>query len=250
MDEKWKKLNKAPVIVAIFQIKLEQIEKFSFNEFINNDKQIRKKFPKRHDNYHSSIGVQGTPHPGVSFVKAKADTQINSYSYTTDDQIHQLVIEQGSIRCIFEGSYESWHNFKNECLEDLSFLQEQLIKCSIIRTSIRFINKFKFDTFDNPLDYFTTAISIDSDTKLNNPVIGFSYRFIQEVSGSSINTIVNHSLEKAEDKYDYYFDIDILDHEVFGFNFDFIDQKLEQMREIKNTIFFETLKEKTLEQCS
>lgn len=250
MQKKWKKLNNPPVIVAIFQIKINLPEDFIFNEFISNDKEIRTKFPDRNDNYHSNIGVQGTPAPGISFVKAKADTHIESYAYTTKDLTKKFFIEQGSIRYAFEGGYKEWELFKVECMQCLKLIEVQLQRCKVVRTSIRFINKFKFDSFNDPLDYFTTTISIDSDSKLNNPVTGFAYRFNQQIPNSSIRTVINHALEKIEDKFDYYFDIDVLDNNSFDFNIEHLDLLMEEMRDIKNTLFFETLKDKTINLCN
>lgn len=250
MSSKWKILNNPPVVIAIFQIKYEKPSDFNFSDFIKNDKHIKEKYPKRKDNYHSAIGVQGTPAPGISLVKAKADTHLNRFLYSSDDLSQKLIIEENSIIYIFEGNYNNWDHFKKDGMESLVLLSEQLMKCKITRTSLRFINKFKFEEFNNPLDYFTTAISIDSDTKLNYPVSDYSYRFSQNVPNTNIKTIVNHSLVKIDQTFDYFFDIDVLDHEEIDFNLEKIDIKLELIRDIKNTIFFETLKEKTLDLCN
>jgi len=252
MTEKWKTLNNPPVVVAIFQILYEQLTDFKFDDFILNDRNIKKIFPKKSVNYHSDIGMEGTPAPGVSTLKAKANTHINRYTYSTEDSKQNLIIEEKNVRYTFEGQYQNWEQFKKSSIESLVLLQEQLNKCRILRTSIRFVNKFQFDEFNNPLDYFNTAISIDteSESSLNNPMTGFSFRFRQKIPDTNIRTVINHSLEMIDESYDYYFDIDALDDEHFDFDLKQIDAKLEQLRDIKNTIFFGSLKEKTIELCN
>jgi uncharacterized protein (TIGR04255 family) len=250
MSEEWKTLSNPPVILSIFQIRFRQREEFDFLEFLQkNDKQIRKKYPKRNDGYHSNIGVPGTLTPGVSFVKAKADTHIEKITYATEDLKQKIDLEKNSIAYLFEGNYAGWDIYKEEAIEALCLFEEQLKKCDIIRTSIRFINKFQFKEFDDPLEYFNTTISTDSDSKLQYPVTRFSYKFGQQVPDTTIRTIVNHSLEKIQDSFDYYFDIDVLDDDSYEFDTERVKEKMEILRHHKNTIFFETLKPKTLDLC-
>lgn len=247
-QSKWPILRNPPVILAIFQIRFISTNIDDLNKMIANDKAIKLKFPNRNENYHYNIGVQGTPVPGVS-MKAKADTKINSYIYSTSDQKKKLIIEKESITFVDENHYLGWDEFKQEVLEYLHSLSEQLKDSLIIRTSIRFVNKFSFDSFSNSLEYFSKTISTESEVIY--PLLKSAFRLEVQIPETDIIAIINHALEpKGLNQLDYFFDIDTLDNRQFKFDMPLISSSLEAIRTVKNKIFFDTVKQKTIDLCN
>lgn len=247
MHSNWQVLKSPPVILAIFQIRFNPLE--DLNKLIVNDKNIRNKFPFRHDNYESNIGVQGTPAPGLSTIKAKADTKISSYTYLTSDQKTKFIIERGSLTYVNEGFYNGWDFFKKEVQECLKLISDQLKSIIINRTSIRFINKFSIPSNENILDYISKTIS--TDTELNYPVTRYSFNVNLQIPGTDTVAMVNHALEPSNvNSLNYFLDIDVLDHRQIQFDLSLLNDQLESIRIIKNTIFFDALKQKTLDLCN
>lgn len=249
IKSEWPVLNSPPVILAIFQLKFASSDDRELNRMIANDKNIKIMFPNRSDNYHSDINVHGTPAPGISTLSAKADTKISSYFYFTQDKTRKLIIEKDSIIYISETTYEGWDSFKTIVMQSISLLVGQLEDRNVERTSIRFVNKFSLDSFEDPLEYFTKMISTESD--IIYPLEKYAFRINIQVPDTSIRAIINNALEpNGKEKFDYYLDIDVLDDRKLKFDLLITSEQLEQIREVKNKIFFDTVKPKTLALCN
>lgn len=249
MQSKWPILKSPPVILAIFQLKFIHTDNNELDKIITNDKNIRTKFPLRHDNYHANIGIQGTPVQGISMIKAKADTKINSYIYSTPDQKKKLIIDHESISFTDESPYQGWDAFKAEVEICLHLLYNQLKDALVNRTSIRFVNKFSFDAFSNPLEYFSKTISSESD--IIYPLVKYAFKLQVQVQNTDIAAIVNHALEpNATNNFDYFLDIDVLDYRQIKFDLSMVNGQMEEIREVKNKIFFDTIKQKTIDKCN
>lgn len=249
MQKEWPALDKPPIILAIFQLKFSKALSGDLEKMIRNDKNMRKFLPIRKDNFHSNIGVQGTPAPGVSMLKAKADTKINAYTYHNESNKKKLIIQNDSITFVDEEEYLGWELFKYDVEKCIELLNEQLKDCEVNRTSIRFINKFNIIDFGEPLEYFTQTISTDSE--ISYPLNKFSYKLNFAIPDTDIVSTVNHALEPyADHKVYYYLDIDVLDHNRHTFDTQIISSALDSIRNVKNTIFFDTVKQKTIDLCN
>lgn len=244
----WPVLKSPPVILAIFQLKFVSSSNEDLIKLTANDKAIRLKFINRNENYHYNIGVQGTPVPGIS-MKAKADTKVNSFIYSTSDQKKKFIIDKESLTYVDENLYTGWSNFKQDVLESLNLLSEELKNTLVTRISIRFVNKFSFESFSNSLEYFTKTISTESDVRY--PLLKSAFRLEIQIPKTDIVAIVNHALEpNSPNNLDYFFDIDVLDYKQLKFDLSLISSQMEQARAVKNDIFFDTVKQKTIDLCN
>ena len=154
----WPKLQTPPVITAVFQIMFDS-GGLSLSELSSFDNEYRKILPLRHDNIAANIDLADTTFSlGVSKVSGISNTKIESYTYYTKDQKTKFVLAEKYILFIDENKYESWDNFSNMIFRLLTIAKPILEKVRISRTSIRFINKFDFDSFV-PTDYFKTLVT-------------------------------------------------------------------------------------------
>ena len=124
-----------------------------------------------------------------------------------------------------------------------------LENAEIQRTSIRFVNRFIFNEFDDPKSYFNALIT-SADGNSSYPLRQYGFRMLMDIPDTDIYSIVNHNVENVQDKFFYTFDIDVLDRQTLVFDIDTIRNSFEHLRSIKNTIFFDTLTEKTLQLCN
>lgn len=133
----------------------------------------------------------------------------------------------------------------------MDILKEALDNVEINRTSIRFINRFVFPEFNDPSKYFTAMISATENHDLIYPLRQYGFRLRMDIPGTESYAIVNHNVEMArEGDFLYTFDIDVLDCQRLAFDIESLDDKIGNLRNIKNKIFFESLTEKTLELCN
>ena len=136
-----------------------------------------------------------------------------------------------------------------EC-QFLGILERVFGQSEIQRTSIRFINRFTFNDFDRPEDYINTFISAAGDSQ-PYPLRQYGFRLLMDVPDSDTYSIVNHNVERVLDgNFLYTFDIDVLNNQKLLFSLDSIDNNFDNLRKIKNNIFFNTLTEKTLSLCN
>ena len=247
----WENLNNPPIAVALFQLKYISMG-LKLSDFLQYDVQLRHSFPFRKDNIQVGIELGASSIPlGVSTITGTSDAKIGSYVYYTLDQKIKFEFSEDTITYIDERTYEGWENFKKSTLNSLMIIEEILNKIEVIRTSIRFINRFTFDDFENPQDYFNVLISSTDDNSLLYPLINYGFRLMMDIPKTDSYSIVNHNVENVRsNSFMYTFDIDVLDKQHLVFNKETISQTMEALREIKNEIFFSSVTQKTLDLCN
>jgi uncharacterized protein (TIGR04255 family) len=189
---------------------------------------------------------------GMSKFTGTTDAQIGGYVYFSEDQKSRLEISTDTITFIDEHKYSGWEHFKEMTRSYLSIISNVLIdNCEVTRNSIRFINRFVLDDFDNPQDNFKTLISSAENNQLPYPLRQYGFRLLMDIPDTDIYSIVNQNIENIPaNKYIYTFDIDVLDMQRLVFNVNTIIENMEYLRIIKNDIFFNNLTQKTLDLCN
>ena len=117
---------------------------------------------------------------------------------------------------------------------------------NISRLSVRFVNKINLPADDNLLNYFKITISAQEGA-VKYPTNFFSLKFSNSIPDTKIATNVGLSLEERNhESLGYVFDIDVLDHEIRKYDLDIISESFDNLREIKNDIFFSCTTDKTI----
>lgn len=248
----WPTLKNSPVVLAVFQIRYNALEKFDITKFYEAEKKggLKKHFPHRTINYNANIlGLEGgTPAPGISMIKAKADTKVNIITYFSENKKENITINSESITYSNEEEYSDWNTFKEKSIKVLKYFSSTLCGISIERVSMRFVNRFEIASAEQILDYFNLTIS--SRSQLSFPIAKYSFKYIIDVPKTRTYAIINHATEPTDDLLIYMLDIDVLDSVDFIYDESLLEACLEKLREIKNTIFFENITTKTIELCN
>lgn len=249
MERKWPILAKAPVVTAIFQLKFDD-DSVAVEDYLKFDNVLKREFPKRSDNIESSLSLSpATKIPlGKAQVSGVTNTRRTGYMYFTVDQKEKLSLSSGDMTYTTEQPYEGWPVFKSRVMRILDTLSPIMENVTIRRTSIRFINQFKFDDFSDPTEYFNSQIS-SADGGMLYPLLKYGFRLTYDVD-EGIYSIVNQNVEHLPDKYVYIFDIDVLNRNNLLFDQNAIADTADRLRDIKNRIFFGNVTEKTLQTCN
>jgi uncharacterized protein (TIGR04255 family) len=248
--KKWEILNNPPIAVALFQLKYS-IRDRKLSDFLAYDALLRHHFPIRKDNIQVGINLDGSIPLGMSKITGTTDAKIGTYIYLSTDQKSKLEISEDTVTFIDEHPYQGWEYFKETTKFYLSIISDVLNNCEVIRTSIRFINRFTFDNFDNPQEYFKTLISGTEDSQLPYPLRQYGFRLFMDVPDTDTYSIVNQNIENARtNTYIYTFDIDVLDRQHLVFDINTVSENMENLRNIKNEIFFSNVTQKTLDLCN
>lgn len=249
MDEKWPSLAIPPVVTAIFQLKFDN-GSVKVEDYLKYDSVLKRSFPNRSENIESSLSLSpSTKIPlGKAQVSGVTNTRRTAYVYFTTDQKEKLSLSESDITYTTEKPYAGWDSFKEMVVRVLSTLSPVLESMTVRRTSIRFINQFKFESFDDPTLYFNSQIS-SSEGAMPFPLMKYGFRLTYDID-EGIYSIVNQNAEHLPDKFVYIFDIDVLNRNNLLFDIKTISEAMEGLREIKNKIFFANVTDKTLETCN
>lgn len=173
-----------------------------------------------------------------------------SYLYFSKDQKEKLEISTDGITYTSEATYVGWDNFKATVLKYIEIFKPILKKVAIKRTSIRFINQFEIKEFNDPAEYFNTVISsTDGEKHLPYPLLKYGFRMTVDVN-EGVYSIINQNVDKKTDNYTYIFDIDVLNINNLLYTSESIGKVLEDLRNVKNTIFFNNITDKTISLCN
>lgn len=249
MKQKWPILKHPSVDVALFQLKFDMGES-TLIDLISNDCEIRKILPIRHESVSSEVNFPNTKITiGVSQITGTSKTKVAGYLYTSTDQKSRVEIKEGVLTYIEEHTYEGWDSFMNNVEVFLRLFSRALNGHTITRTSIRFINRFVLEEFDNPLEYFKTTISVSEENAVPYSLSQFAFNMMLPVDENTYS-IVKQEFNKISGKNNYIFDIDVLNQSNLIFDVDSISGVLATLREIKNKIFFGNITNKLIEICN
>ncbi|MBO5086729.1 MAG: TIGR04255 family protein [Paludibacteraceae bacterium] len=241
-------LQNPPVAVALVQLKF-RIPNFKVESVLEYDNLLKHHLPIRHNNIQVGIDLGKSAFPlGESKISGTSNAEVGSYIYFSKNQKTKLEISHDTLTYIDENPYDGWDNFKDRVKQMFNILSPLFVSAEISRTSIRFINRFTLDNFDDPGSYFNALITSSNGSSF--PLRQYGFRLMMDVPDSDMCAVVNHNVENVQDKYLYTFDIDVLDYQKLIYAFDSISEILETLRGVKNKIFFDTLTEKTIELCN
>jgi len=245
MADKWQKLDNPPVVLAVMEIKFQLKSDIDISFLKKNDSKILTDYPKRTDNFTGNINLP-VPSDGIS--TAQVSSKQIGYTYLNKSKSKKIVISKENSIFAIEGKYPGWDDFKKEGINIIENFKQVLDLSLITRVSIRFINKLILTNSNRPEDYFNTLITAREGTT-ENSVNSYYIKYTTHKPNSKIRTNVIQSLEEnKEDKYSFVFDIDVLCHNNIEYSDLKLDEKLEEIRDIKNSIFFKNLTKKTFEE--
>lgn len=243
-------LDNPPVVVALAQLKF-RTPKFKVESVLTYDKLLKHHFPIRQNNIQVGLNFDRTIIPlGESRVSGVSNAEVGSYIYISQNQKTKLEISSDTITFIDENPYLGWEHFKETTLRMFDILSPLFSSAEILRVSIRFVNRFTFDEFDDPKTYFNTLIT-SSDGNASYPLRQYGFRLVMDVPNTDVYIITNHNVEDAlQNKYIYTLDIDVLDKQKLIYNIATIGESLENLRQIKNKVFFDAITDKTIQLCN
>ena len=246
----YQQLLNPPVVVALAQLKFN-LPNFKVKSILEYDTSLKHSLPIRKDNIQVGLNFDNKTIPlGESKVSGISNAEVGSYIYLSTNQKEKLEISEDTLTYVDENSYTDWDKFISKALSLFSVVSPLLGNAEITRTSIRFVNRFVFDEFEDPKKYFNALIT-SADGNSTYPLRQYGFRLFMDIPDSDIYSIVNHNVENVQqNKYIYTFDIDVLDRQKLVFDIETIKHSFANLRDIKNKIFFEAITEETIKLCN
>lgn len=243
MSRKYESLKYAPAIEAVLDITTDEISSDQLAQFENLEKSFLKKFPNRKTLHFFETSLEVGPQQNINY-KNRAVGFV--YRTTNEKEISQFRLNGFSYNHL--EPYPGWKKFIDAALKNWRIYKKTRKAIQIKRVGLRFINIIKVPNDADLSDYLKTILSSKKKGDLGK-LKHFQYRYIRELDEFGSIAIINLAQnEVSEKETSFLFDIDVIRQEFpKGLEDKQILVYLEEMRSVKNTIFFDTLTNKALD---
>ncbi len=237
-------LNQAPILDAILQVKYDLMDGFDVRNFYEIRNDVMDEYPHFKENLTGEIKIQDLI-DGKKTASIK-DSRIIGYFIGKQDNSSDCVIETDKFTYTKHGNYTNWNDFIKEASYIWDHISKFMKNVPITRISTRFINKIEIEQdVKTPTEYLNTSIYSDSDAlpeEVDSYLLNYKYSW-----GVNKHAIVTQNIGPyANDIFPIIFDIDVLNTNIFTYNSEEFLARLNEIRIVKNEIFFKNLTDKTV----
>jgi uncharacterized protein (TIGR04255 family) len=241
MTNKWTHLSKAPIVEGLIDLRIDRSPALTLDALKAACDELAPQFPSKEELRAFSGQITFSPESGTN-VSAKAPASFGFKLTSTDQKwVAQFRLDGFTLSRL--QPYTSWEELKSKAIELWNIYRAIAEPQKIVRVASRFINCIHIpfgELFDKT---FTTTFSIPS--ALPQTVVGFLLRIVIPFENEESWAIVTQSL--SEGSQDCTFDLDAFAVTQDGFSESEAWIKLEQLRGVKNRLFFESLTPDVLE---
>lgn len=193
------------------------------------------------------IGAGETP-DGVAEIFHR--TQWNGFRLKDEQERHVAQFTPSGVVFSRLEPYEKWESFKSEAMRFWEIFLELAAPVAIQRLGVRYINRIPLDSGEQISFYLRTVPSAPPGLAL--PIESFFYQDTYRVPGYpyQINWLRTIQPTGADpvDGQALIVDIDVFTTESFQLNKDTLNQRLQEMRWLKNKVFFSCITDTALKQ--
>jgi len=248
-DVEFPKLSKAPIVLAILEIK------FIAGEGVTNDhlQSLREIFQPDFPTHQriNNLEIEFKPEFEKTPVSVKSNF-LSGHSFISEDKKIDFFVSVDTFTFKQHGEYDHWGKFKEKAF----FIWE---KCLHIvkpkkteRLSLRYINSIELSiklSKDVPQEQFLNTFIANNGSVQKTPISQYSIRYTHPLNENKI--MVNFAQELRQGvsgKFPFIIDIDVLWLDTQEFDSNLIANKFDEIRKIKNMYFFDNLTESTYNQ--
>lgn len=237
----WPHLSKAPVVEGLIDIRVERSPAVTLDVLKVACDELAAHFPSREELRTFTGELSFSPDSGPSF-SAQAPAPIGLILRSADQKwVAQFRLDGFTLSRL--QPYTSWEDLKTRAMGLWDKYRTVAQPQKIVRVASRFINRIPLPSGESFEKTFTTTFSIAAS--LPQAVAGFLLRVVIPFENEQSLAIVTQALR--ENGQDCTFDLDAFAETPNGFSESDAWTKLEQLRGVKNRLFFESLTPHALE---
>ena len=242
LKEKFPHLSKAPVVEAVFDIRGVPSVTWNESNLQNELKQRLPDFPK-----HETMRETRFQIPHGESAPVVDDFGCVGFKLHSNDNVHIVQFNKGSFVFSRLKPYSDWEQFSRAALRLWAVYYELLKPSEIGRIGLRFINRVAIKQPVGELaDYYKYPPA--SIKELNWPLTGYLHHDVIEVPETAYSVNVIKTVQNGQGEIGLLLDIDVFTQSHFAYNELRIIECMEEMRWVKNKIFFGSLTEKIIEE--
>lgn len=238
-------LSKAPIILAILQLKFDTKENIEKHLSTRIKEQVKDKYPKFEQTKSAEVHVN--PNDQKTPLSLKMLTS-DGFSFIANDDRTRFTISKNTFTFQVGSPYSNWDDFFSQAwwAWKRCGLEENLN--SVFWLSIRYINSFELLGNDNnvvePSDYFRSYPTLPTQ---NQDFTRFLLQYSLPIEPQFIKVNVGiESRETMNNLFPFMFDIDVICTEKLPYIENDVKGVFNKLRDYKNKIFFDNLTDKTI----
>jgi uncharacterized protein (TIGR04255 family) len=245
LKEEFPHLSKAPIVEAALDIRVVPSVKWDETSLQSELKQRLPDFPKvenmRQTRYQITPGQPDSP--------KVEDFGCIGFKLHSSDKLHIAQFNKGAFVFSRLQPYENWQQFSGEALRLWVIYCKLLKPKEVTRIGLRFINRIAIKQEKVELaDYYKYPPK--SLEELNWTLTGYLHHDVMQIPETSyaVNLIKTVQNVPGAGEIGLILDIDVFTGEGFEYNELHLKRFLEEMRWVKNKIFFSSLTDKVIQE--
>ncbi len=244
LKEKFPYLSKAPIVEAVLDIRVVPSVKWDETSLQAELKQRLPDFPTVEILREARVQIVPLGQPGKP---AFEDVGCVGLKLRSNDNLHIVQFNKGAFVFSRLKPYADWGKFSQEALRLWAIYCELLKPTEVRRIGLRFINRITVKQATIELsDYY--KYPPEPLKELNWPLAGYLHHDVIQVPETSYAVNLIKTIQNVHGEIGLLLDIDVFMQNHFGYDELRIIECLEEMRWVKNKIFFGSLTEKLIQE--
>lgn len=243
IEENFPHLSKAPIVEAILAINVSPSGRWNETTLQNTLKERLPDCPK----------IEPLRSASHKFIVGKPDHHETKdlgcigFKLHSNDNPHIAQFNKDAFVFSRLEPYSNWEQFRREALRLWEIYCELLKPSDVGRVGLRFVNRIKTKNEIVKLeDYY--KYPPQSIKELNWPLTGYLHHDVMQVPERDYSVNLIKTAQSSPKETGLILDIDVFMHNPFEYNKDRLVVCLEEMRWVKNKIFFGSLTDRIIEE--
>jgi len=240
----WPHLDRAPITEALIDLQVELAPEVNLGVLEAVQAPIRERYPRRQarDEWRGQIHFQRGEAPQIGEPVGGR----NGFMFRSLDDLQVVQARLDGFTFSRLKEYQDWQHLRNEARELWDVYRNVARPVAVTRVAVRYINRI-------PLPLPIEDLGAWLNTRLEMPgglppTQGFFLRLVIPFTDANARAIVMQTIEQGshEETLPIIFDIDVFRQQRFAVDSPDVWGSLEDLREIKNEIFFRSLQPETI----
>lgn len=239
-------LKNAPIVEALVDIQVKLPEHIDVMALRQIHVLISGDYPKEQELIRSDIKIEGGKSPKVM----AGDTGVYGYRYASADGKQIIQARLNGFTFSRLTPYESWEKLREEAYRLWQLYTKVTTPELITRVSLRYINRLEIPlSLKNFNEYITAPPSVPGS--LPQALTSFLTRIVMRIPDNKVTAIITQALEPVITDKTAAIILDIDVFKEYQFNADGVEAwgLIENLHEVKNKIFFESITEEMAKIC-
>lgn len=242
---KQRHLTNAPITEAIIDFRVKLPSTFTSTEFLKATKDLSNSYPKNEPirRVKHTFGIEKD---GKPFIAPPKDEGIQGYFFKSEDEknITQFRLDGFTFNRLYP--YTKWQSVITEAKRTWEIYNSIAAPEAVKRIAVRYINKIDIKLpIKDFNEYLAAPPTIPSS--LPQELSQFLTRMVISDGDKTINLIQAMEQSTEAKKVTLILDIDVYKSNESGFEMDTIWSQFQELHDLKNKVFFESITEKVAE---